>query len=336
MVLNSIQDISVFPRVHALKDIKNHIYYNKNNETIFENKLFKRGCGTISLSQIFSQSDLFLEYEISGNLNAPIVIVQGGISSTKHIITTAKNQIKGWWDNIVGYDKCIDLNQYCLISCDYLSFNNVSTHDQAAALSFLLQHLEIKNLHAFIGYSYGGMVALAFAELNPNKVDHIIALGAAHESVPQSYALRLIQQKIVELNKGTDKEKEALATARQLGIITYRSSEEINSRFNCHEKSVVSYLKKKGDDFVSTFSSERFLNLSKSINGHKVTPSKICSKKISLICCKSDQITPLSQINQFAKEIISPTVVYEFDSIYGHDSYLNETEKLTNILNKIV
>ncbi|BBH53948.1 alpha/beta fold hydrolase [Fluviispira sanaruensis] len=298
--------------------------------------LFQAGCGKINYHRSLQKQSIDIDYLISGNLNGPVIVIQGGISSTKYIFSSQAKQIKGWWDNIVGYEKCIDLNKFCIISIDYLNFANVKTHDQAEAISFLLKQLGVEKLKYFIGYSYGGMVALAFSELYPHKIEHIIALGASHESVPQSYALRLIQQKIVELNRGTDNEKEALATARQLGIITYRSSEEINSRFACHDNSVVSYLKKKGDDFVSSFSSERFLNLSKSINEHKVTAVKISSKHVSLICCKSDQITPLSQITQFAKEIKSKTKVYDFDSIYGHDSYLNETEKISNILKHIM
>ncbi|WP_186647473.1 alpha/beta fold hydrolase [Fluviispira vulneris] len=298
--------------------------------------LFQVGCGKLNYYTCQKEQKVYIDYLISGNLKGPVIVVQGGISSTKYIFSSQTKQIKGWWDNIVGYDKCIDLNKFCVISIDYLDFENVKTHDQAEAISFLLRHLGISHLKYFVGYSYGGMVALAFAELYPQTIEHIIALGASHESVPQSYALRLIQQKIVELNKGTDKEKEALATARQLGIITYRSSEEINSRFACHDNSVVSYLKKKGEDFVTSFSSERFLNLSKSINEHKVAAKNISSKHVSLICCKSDQITPLSQITQFAKEIKSKTNVYDFESIYGHDSYLNETEKISNILKNIL
>ena len=278
-----------------------------------------------------------LNYEIIGNTQSKIIVVQGGISSSKHTTSSFFNQEKGWWENIVGMGKAIDLKEFCVLSIDYLDFNGVTTYDQAVAINELLIKLNIENIDSFIGYSYGGMVALAFAELFPNKAHHIVALGASYESVPQSFALRFIQQKIVELNIGTSNEKEALEVARKLGIITYRSSKELNSRFNEQQegKSIMNYLDKKGKDFSSNFSAEKFLSLSKSINFHKINPNKIEAKKVSLVCCKSDQITPLFHVKKLSEKINCPTTLYEIDSIFGHDSYLNETSKISMLFNEI-
>lgn len=302
----------------------------------------QQGNGKIPLSQFhtsFSKQKIInheLSYEIIGNIHSKIMIIQGGISSSMHITSSVFNPQKGWWENIVGKGKAIDLEKFCVLSIDYLDFNGVTTYDQAQAIHELISQLNIKNIDAFIGYSYGGMVALAFAELYPNKTHHIVALGASYESVSQSFALRLIQQKIVELNIETSNEKEALEVARKLGIITYRSSKELNSRFNEQQKegSIMNYLDKKGKDFSSVFSAEKFLSLSKSINFHKINPNKIKAKKISLICCKSDQITPLFHVKKLSKKINCPTEVYEINSIFGHDSYLNETIKISMLLKK--
>jgi homoserine O-acetyltransferase/O-succinyltransferase len=303
----------------------------------------KEGNGVIAISQFnspLSKQNPFhheLHYEIIGNIHSKTIIIQGGISSSKHTTSSVFNQEKGWWENIVGRGKAIDLEEFCVLSIDYLDFNGVTTYDQARAIHELILQLNIENIDSFIGYSYGGMVALAFGELFPNIAQHIIALGASYESVPQSFALRLIQQKIVELNMGTSNEKEALEVARKLGIITYRSSEELNSRFNEQQEgnSIMNYLDKKGKDFSSIFSAEKFLSLSKSINFHKINPNRIGAKKVSLICCKSDQITPLFHVKKLSKKIKCPTIVYEIDSIFGHDSYLNETTKISILFNKI-
>ncbi len=278
-----------------------------------------------------------LSYEIIGNTSSKIIIVQGGISSSKHTTSSEFNQEKGWWENIVGKGKAINLDKYCVLSIDYLDFNGVTTYDQAKAIQQLLLQLNIVDIDSFIGYSYGGMVALAFGELFPNKALHIIALGASYESVPQSFALRFIQQKIVELNMGTSNEKEALEVARKLGIITYRSSKELNSRFyeKQEENSIMNYLDKKGKDFSTIFSAEKFLSLSKSINLHKINPNKIGAKKVSLICCKSDQVTPYFHVKKLSEKIKCPTKIYEINSIFGHDSYLNETTKVSILFNKI-
>lgn len=303
----------------------------------------KEGNGKIFLPQFNStlrkqNTNLYeLNYEIIGNVHSKIMIVQGGISSSKHTTSSAFNPKKGWWENIVGLGKAIDLQNCCVLSIDYLDFDGVTTYNQAQAIYELLTQLKIEKIDFFIGYSYGGMVALAFAEIFPNTVHHIISLGASYESVPQSFALRLIQQKIVELNKGTEKEKEALEVARKLGIITYRSSKELNSRFHKQQegKSITSYLDKKGKDFSAIFSAEKFLSLSKSINFHKINPKKIKANRVSLICCKSDQITPSFHVKKLSKKIPCPTSVHEIHSIFGHDSYLNETIKISLLFKKI-
>ena len=279
--------------------------------------------------------NLELVYEISGNLNAPFIIIQGGINSSEHVASCNTNKNKGWWENIVGLDKPIDLNKFCVISISYVVFEGVTSYDQAKAISILLNNLEINYVEYFIGYSYGGMVGLAFSELYPNMVNNIITLGAASESVPQTYALRLIQQKIVEINRGTTREKESLELARQLGIITYRSSYDLNTRFDNHTNSIVSYLKKKGEDFSSVFSTEKFLSLSQSINNHKINPAKISVNKITLIGSDSDQITPPAQLTDLAKEFKIPCDVIIIDSIFGHDAYVVEIEKMTKIFKNI-
>jgi len=296
--------------------------------------LLKEGVGKTQLiAPYFSDNKNYeIHFEINGNINAPIIFILGGISASKHVASSSFNFEKGWWENIVGKDKSIDLNKNCIISIDYLDFDGVTTFDQAKAIIFLLDYLKIKKIESFIGYSYGGMVALAFASISQKLANQIIILGAASESLPQSYALRCIQQKIVELNIGTKNEKEALETARKLGIITYRSTEELNTRFLDDTNPIVNYLDKKGKEFSSKFSSQKFLNLSKSINSHKVNPFYIKDNDIVFIACTSDQITPLTQIKKLSYELKIKNIVYEIDSIYGHDAYLNETLKISNLL----
>ena len=43
----------------------------------------------------------------------------------------------------------------------------VTTHDQADALARVLDEIGVERIQAFVGASYGGMVALAFAERYP-------------------------------------------------------------------------------------------------------------------------------------------------------------------------
>jgi len=55
----------------------------------------------------------------------------------------------------------------------------LSSYDQAKALSDIRPALRIRPLHAIVGASYGGMVALCFAERYAALVNHIVVLSAA-------------------------------------------------------------------------------------------------------------------------------------------------------------
>src|SRR5690606_22014669 len=101
---------------------------------------------------------------------------------------------------------------------------------QARAIAALLDHLGIARLHAIVGASYGGMVALAFAALFPERVGRVVAIGAAHESHPMATALRALQRRVVRLGLAAGAQREGLAIARGMARTTYRSAVEFARR----------------------------------------------------------------------------------------------------------
>ena len=115
--------------------------------------------------------------EITGPINAPVIAVLGGISSSRHVTATAANPRPGWWNSFVGAGKPIDTLQFKVVSMDYLGGDGddaLSRHHQARALLDALDDAGIGQLHAVVGASYGGMVALSLAELYPSRVERLI------------------------------------------------------------------------------------------------------------------------------------------------------------------
>src|SRR5215217_1142391 len=75
--------------------------------------------------------------EITGPIGAPVVVVLGGISSSRHVTATAANPAAGWWNEFVGPAKPIDTLEFRVVSMDYLGGigdEALSTHHQASAL----------------------------------------------------------------------------------------------------------------------------------------------------------------------------------------------------------
>src|SRR5256714_2801179 len=151
-----------------------------------------------------------VRYEITGAAGCPVVAVLGGISATRHVTSSASDQRPGWWDDVVGEDRAIDTRRFRVLSIDYrwhpAGASPITTEDQARALGAALDHAGVERLHAVIGASYGGMVALAFGAAFPNRAERLVVIGAAHESDPMATALRHLQRRVVELAAAVGRE----------------------------------------------------------------------------------------------------------------------------------
>ena len=95
----------------------------------------------------------------------------------------------------------------------------------------VLDHLGIEKLAAIVGASYGGMVALAFGERYPQRVERLIVISAADQPHPMATAWRSVQRNIARLGSRQRLPTQALELARALAMSTYRSPEEFAARF---------------------------------------------------------------------------------------------------------
>src|SRR6185437_4319542 len=198
-----------------------------------------------------------LAWRLVGPASAPVVCALGGISASRRVCLAEERpyadgsesrhrerELAGWWADIAGPGRPLDTHRYRVLGFDYLGgsgestgprdsepFPSVSSYDQAELLLRILNHLGIKALRAIAGGSYGGMVALAFGERYPDRVGHLLVIGASDRAHPMSTAWRSIQRRIVRLGLESGRAAPAIELARALAMTTYRSSEEFAARF---------------------------------------------------------------------------------------------------------
>ena len=294
-----------------------------------------------------------LAFEQTGE--GPPVVALGGISAGRHLTATSEDPSAGWWSAQVGAGQAIDTRAFRALSFDYLGGNGnssgprsataaeefpaISTSDQARALAALLDALEIPRLHALVGASYGGMVALAFAALYPQRVERLVVLSAADRAHPMATAWRSLQRRIVRLALSQDLGEQGLALSRGLAMTTYRSGEEFAERFagpvRFTERGarfpVEGYLEARGRDFARDFDPHAFLRLSESLDLHSVDPRRV-SAPTTLVAVRSDQIVPLAQMQALARRLAGPSRLVEIASPYGHDAFLKEIRAVGSIL----
>lgn len=283
-----------------------------------------------------------IRYELVGDANNEVIAVLGGISAGRHVTAHTRDESEGWWQEQCGFGRALDPTDVAILGIDFLGAQlqrgdyvpRVDTRDQAHALAAVLDHLEIPRLCAFVGSSYGGMVALAFAALYPERVSRLVVIGAAHEPHPMASAVRSIQRDTVRLAISHGNAAAGLDLARRLAMTTYRTAEEFAERF-ADSGEVEAYLAHCGRRYVEQFTPERFLCLSQSIDLHSVDPAHI-TVPCTLVAIEGDAIAPPWQIRQLAAQLGEHATFIQIQSIYGHDAFLKETAAITNILKQSV
>ncbi|MGH7447244.1 MAG: alpha/beta fold hydrolase, partial [Longimicrobiales bacterium] len=263
-----------------------------------------------------------LAFATYGDEGAPTVLVLGGISAGRHLLPGDEAR-SGWWPDVAGEGGALDPRWHRLIGVDYIGGRGdssspapgerwpvITTGDQAAAIVALLDVLGIERLHAVVGASYGGMVALALGERFADRVAHIIPICAAHRPHAMATAVRSVQRRIVRLGISEGAPQRAVAAARALAMTTYRTAAEFDERFQGNARvsdgiahfPVDVYLDHHARDHAESFTAESFLTLSQSLDLHRVDPQRI-STACTLICFDSDTLVPKSHVRALAAAV---------------------------------
>ena len=288
-------------------------------------------------------------HEIHGPSGAPVIVALGGISASRHVAANAHDASPGWWEAVVGRGGALDTSSHRVLGIDFLDggagpdgrpVETVTTHDQADALAAVLDALGIEQIAALAGASYGGMVALAFAERHPKRVARLVVISAAHAADPMTTALRSVQRQVVELGLATGRAREGLSLARQLAMTTYRSRREFSERFSAPPSPaeggeprfpVDDYLRHHGERFAATWRPARFLALSLSADLHRVDASRITTPTL-LVAAEDDGIVPRAHVDALAAALAGPVRVAELRTRTGHDAFLTEPRQVGALL----
>jgi homoserine O-acetyltransferase/O-succinyltransferase len=284
----------------------------------------------------------------------PVVAALGGISAGRYVTGSSP---RGWWSDIVGPGAPLDLRHHRVLGFDFLggsgettgprgaqsNFPSISAYDQAEVLRQLIGHLRIDQLRAIVGASYGGMVALAFAERFPELVRHVVVISAADRAHPMATAWRSVQRATVRYALKKNDGPEGLRLARALAMATYRSSQEFATRFDAEPERidgrfqfpVETYLLARGDAYAASYLPEAFLCLSESIDLHRVDPTRI-AVPTTLVSVREDQLVPLTDMQALRSRLGGPAELVEISSLYGHDAFLKEVDALRRIFDDVL
>ena len=288
-----------------------------------------------------------VRFEIVGPRDAPVIAVLGGISASKHVTSSPADLSPGWWEDVVGPGRAIDTLRFRVLGIDYVTSGKttapVTTADQAEALATALDRAGIRNLHAVVGASYGGMVALAFGVAFPARTSRLVVISAAHESDPLATALRHLQRRVVALGSSVGRERDGLAIARGIAMTSYLTPRYFEERLagtdrddsTLVEDRIGAYLKSRGEQFADQWTSDRYNALSLSLDLHKIRPEDVTVPS-TVIAITSDRLVPVAQSRELANRLGGPSQLIELDSSFGHDAFLGDFSRVAPFINALL
>ena len=296
-----------------------------------------------------------IAWRLLGPDDAPVVAVLGGISAERRVCAApGSGEADGWWQGVAGVGGALDPLHWRILSIDFLAGLGDSSGpvqpapgvvppltpgDQANALRAVIDHLGVGRLHAVIGASYGGAVALAFAADHAEHTGSVLVIGAAHQSHPMATAVRVVQRRIVADARARGDDREGLALGRALAMTTYRSHEEFNRRFSGRGTvrpdglhfPVEEYLDHHGRVFAERFDAASFLCLSQSMDLQDIDPARVRAP-VTLVAMDPDAIAPAWQVRELYERLGRGHRLVEIASRAGHDGFLTDVETFRKVL----
>ncbi|PPD11943.1 MULTISPECIES: homoserine O-succinyltransferase MetX [Methylophilus] len=323
-----------------------------------------------------------LAYETYGELNAAktnAVLICHALSGNHHVAGrySPEDKYPGWWDNLVGPGKPLDTNKFFVIGLNNLggchgssgpssvnpltdrpysaTFPVVTVEDWVESQARLLDYLGIDQLAAVIGGSLGGMQALHWNIVYPERVRHAFVIASAPNLTAQNMAFNEVARQAIitdpeffdgdYYNHGTVPRR-GLRIARMLGHITYLSDDAMGEKFGRKlrhgdvkysfdvEFEMESYLRYQGDKFAGEFDANTYLRMTRALDyfdpalDYDGNLSKALSRakaKFVVISFTTDWRFSPARSREIVQALLDnalPVKYAEVTSAHGHDAFL--------------
>jgi homoserine O-acetyltransferase len=336
-----------------------------------------------------------LAWESRGELNAArdnAVLILHALTGDSHVRgdAGAGHPTAGWWESIVGPGAAIDTDRWFVIAPNMLGgcqgstgpasiapdggewasrFPYLTIRDQVSAQIRLADDLGIQRWAAVIGGSMGGMHALEWAVMEPERVERLAVLSSPPVTTADQLALNFVQLETVRmdprfaggeyydaaLGEGPHR---GLALARRMALLNYRSPIELNQRFQRSWQSgvsplgrggrfaVESYLDFHGNKFTRRFDANSYIALVEAMNSHDIGRDRggveealhAITAKTLVLGIDSDRLFPVDGQQRIARSV--PNLIDDeavvLTSDFGHDGFLIETDPVGAHLERLL
>lgn len=338
-------------------------------------------------------SPVDIAYETYGTLNAQrsnAILICHALTGDQYVASQHPVTGKpGWWTRLIGSGKPVDPDRHFIVCVNVLGscmgssgpasidpatgekwgmrFPVITIADMVRAQAMLIDHLGIECLHAVIGGSMGGMQALSWPVLFPDRVDSAIIIASTARHSAQNIAFHEVGRQAIMAdpcwrggNYYIDGEAPTagLAVARMAAHITYLSeaglTEKFGRRLQAREAKtfgfdadfqVESYLRHQGISFVERFDANSYLYITRAMDyfdlaedhgGVLATAFEKCrATRFCIISFDTDWLYPTVESRHIAHALNAagaPVSFVELTSPFGHDAFLLDVPDMDRII----
>jgi len=344
-----------------------------------------------------SIADYNLVVETYGQLNAQksnAILICHALNASHHVagVSASDPNDLGWWDNMVGPGKPVDTNRFFVIGVNNLgscfgstgpmsvnpstgkpygaSFPVVTVEDWVNAQARVADHFQIQKFAAVMGGSLGGMQAMAWSMMYPNRIGHCIVVASTPKLSAQNIAFNEVARSAILSDPdfhGGDyyahdvKPRRGLRVARMIGHITYLSDDDMAEKFGRElrradgdsdeynfnfdvEFEVESYLRYQGEKFADYFDANTYLLITRALDYFDPAKSfannlsaamKNIAAKFLVVSFSTDWRFAPERSREIVKALLDNKldVTYgEIDAPHGHDAFLLEDPRYHNLV----
>jgi len=292
--------------------------------------------------------DVRQAYVLEGTINE----ARDNVVLVFHALTGSPETLGGWKGSVIGPGLAIDTTRWAVLcpnllgSCYGTEFKrllrkeegssahpSISTRDQAHLVENLLNSLGVFSPALVTGGSLGGMVALEWAASFPSRTRSAVVFAAPAAHTAWAIGWNHVQRRALDAGGP----EAGLAVARMVGMLTYRTPRELDSRFGRQGGTdepfaVQSYLSRHGTKLVARFDAKSYRALLAAMDAHDVgrgrggaaAALRPVAARLTGVGIPGDGLYPDALVKGWAGE--AGASYAELDSAHGHDGFLLEPD----------
>ncbi|HWJ70239.1 MAG TPA: homoserine O-acetyltransferase [Sphingobium sp.] len=348
--------------------------------------------GPLPLDSGASLAPVDIAYETYGTLDADggnAILICHALTGDQFVASQHPVTGKpGWWTRAVGEGKPIDPARHFIICANVLGsclgssgpasidpatgapyamrFPVITIADMIRAQAMLLDHLGVARLAAVIGGSMGGMQALLWPTLFPDRVRSTIVIASTSRHSAQNIAFHEVGRQAImadprwrggDYYADGDAPTAGLAVARMAAHITYLSEAGLTEKFGRRlqgreaktfgfdaDFQVESYLRHQGISFVERFDANSYLYITRATDyfdlgedhgGNLASAFTQTRARFCIISFDTDWLYPTSESRTIVHALHAAgreASFVELSSPFGHDSFLLEAPEMNRVI----